>query len=101
MLIEQIVHQATTLLVPLSALVLALFFLALLRRRQSHTPTRRRDDKLLTVEDVAQICGVKPHTIRKWFRDGLPAARIGRTELVRRKDLDAFVDNHITVSIGG
>ena len=98
MLIGQIVHQATTFFVPLLGALsccLALFFLAFLRKRPSHT---RPDDKILTVRDVAKLCGVKPRTVHKWFREGLPVSKIGRIKLVRRKDLDAFVDNHVTVS---
>jgi len=106
MLTGQIVHQATTLLIPLLGtlgMLVLIFFFLILRRKSSHShiPTRRRDDRVLTVRDVAEICGVKPRTVRKWFRKDLPVVRIGRTELVRRKDLDAFVDNHVTVSTGG
>ncbi len=96
MLIEPIVRYAISLLVPVCALFVILLFLVL-RRKLSRHASRRLDDKILTVQDVAELCGVSPRTVRQWFRGGLPVARIGSTQLVRRKDLDGFVDNHITV----
>jgi len=99
MLIEMVMKA-----LPYIAVMLAFLFLILLAlrsRTRRNTPTRRRDDKVLTVQGIADICDVSSRTVRQWFRDGLPVARIGRTELVRRKDLDAFVDNHITLAVGG
>jgi len=104
MLIGIIMKAVPSILVTLGLAFFALLVLALRGRMKVNryaTPARRRDDKILTVKDVADICDVSPCTVRKWFSQGLPVARIGKSTLVRRKDLDAFVESHISLTIGG
>ncbi len=55
-------------------------------------------NELLTVSDVADLCKVSPRTVFRWLSEGwLPAIRIGNVTRVRRKDLDAFFQDHLTV----
>ena len=58
-------------------------------------------DELLTVRQVAEICGVAPKTVRRWIKDGqLPATRaheradlrIARQEVEQRFNLSAEPD---------
>ncbi|SFV14550.1 DNA binding domain-containing protein, excisionase family [Methylobacterium sp. 174MFSha1.1] len=45
------------------------------------------------VEEVAEIMGVTDSTVWKWLREsGLPSRRINRVRLIRRVDLEAFID---------
>lgn len=53
--------------------------------------------RLLTVEDVAQRCGVTEPTVRGWIKSGGLRALTpgtGRVYRVRREDLDAFLARH-------
>ncbi len=59
------------------------------------------NDELLTVRQVAEICGVAPKTVRRWIKDGqLPATRaheradlrIARHEVEQRFNLSAEPD---------
>jgi len=53
------------------------------------TPTPSRD---LTLQDAADSLGVHYMTVYRYVRLGvLPASRVGRSWVVRREDLDAFV----------
>lgn len=51
-------------------------------------------DKLLSVNIVAEACGVTPKTIRVWIREGrIPASRMGPHSIrVRESDLKAFLE---------
>jgi excisionase family DNA binding protein len=58
-------------------------------------------DELLTVRQVAEICGVAPKTVRRWIKDGqLPATRaheradlrIARHEVEQRFNLSSEPD---------
>ena len=53
--------------------------------------------RLLTIEEVARICGVSTRSVRRWIdRDELPAVRIGRLVRVAERDLQRFFDRHRT-----
>ena len=53
--------------------------------------------RLLTIEEVAKICGVSSRSVRRWIdRDELPAVRIGRLVRVTECDLQRFFDRHRT-----
>ena len=50
-------------------------------------------EKLLSIEDVAEILGLEYKTIYRLIRGGgLPAARVGRVYRVDRADLEAFLE---------
>ena len=50
-------------------------------------------EKLLSIEDVAEILGLEYKSVYRLVRNGeLPAARIGRVYRVSRVDLSAFLE---------
>lgn len=53
--------------------------------------------ELLTINEVAEIFGVHPETLRRWDNDGkLKAIRIGEFghRKYRREDIDKLVQGH-------
>lgn len=51
-------------------------------------------EKLLSIEDVAEILGLEYKSIYRLIRSGeLPAARIGRVYRVNKADLAAFLES--------
>ena len=56
----------------------------------SQTPSH--DQKLLTVEQVAEFCSVDPKTVRRWIQEReLAAFRIGQQFRISESDLRAFL----------
>lgn len=54
------------------------------------------NEKLLTVDEVAEDLGVSRITVLRWVRAlELPAAKIGKTWRVRRTDLDDWIQSKI------
>lgn len=53
----------------------------------------RMDEKLLTVQEVAEILRVQPSTIYKWASaEKIPCTRLGRkTLLFRHEDVSAWI----------
>jgi excisionase family DNA binding protein len=50
-----------------------------------------------SVEEIAEILGVHPDTVRGWIRDKkLPAVRVGNYR-VSKKDFDKFIQERKTV----
>jgi excisionase family DNA binding protein len=50
-------------------------------------------EKLLSIEEVAEILGLEYKTIYRLIRSGsLPAARVGRVYRVYRADLEAYLE---------
>jgi excisionase family DNA binding protein len=56
-------------------------------------PKQPAPEKLLQVEQVAEICGsAKPETVREWIRSGrLIARKAGHRYVVRPADVDRFL----------
>ena len=53
------------------------------------------------MEEVAEIMGISQTTVWMWIREGsLPARKINRVRLIRRVDLEAFIDA-MPISRGG
>ena len=51
------------------------------------------DNELLRLDEVAAICRTSIHTVRYWIAmKRLPSIRPGRRRLVRRADLERFLD---------
>jgi excisionase family DNA binding protein len=51
---------------------------------------------LLTLNEVAAILRSDPTTVGRRVKSGeLPAVHIGRRVLIRRQDLEVFVDEHL------
>jgi len=49
-------------------------------------------DKMLSVEEIADELGVNPETVRVWIRSGeLVAYSIGKGYRISRADLDDFI----------
>ncbi|MFD1673085.1 helix-turn-helix domain-containing protein [Agrilactobacillus yilanensis] len=46
------------------------------------------------VEAMAAV-SISRNTLKKWFREGLPYSVIDGTTLVKRSDLEAFIDSHV------
>jgi excisionase family DNA binding protein len=60
--------------------------------REKYIMTAFRDEKLLTVDQVAERLQLRPNTIRIYLRDGrLPALKAGRVWRVRESDLLEFI----------
>ena len=66
-------------------------------------PGRTKDPgDLLTIEEAAELLRLNPGTLRHWLTAGrLPSYRVGRHRLLRRADIDAFVESCREVSTAG
>jgi len=54
-------------------------------------------DKLLDVDEVAELLGVEPSTVRHYIRTKqLPAIRLGNQYRISEKDLQKFLDERRT-----
>ena len=54
--------------------------------------THHADSRLLTVKDVAEMCGVSLKTVRRWIASGeLHVYRLGRQLRVSPADLATFL----------
>lgn len=54
-------------------------------------------NRLLTVKEVADLCQVSPRTVFRWLSLGeLAAVRIGNVTRIRKDDLEAFFQAHLT-----
>ncbi len=65
------------------------------------TPTTK-PDRLLTVEEVAEITGLSVETLNQWRsqRRGIPFVRLSRNRVrYRQSDLDAFIEENIIHTI--
>jgi excisionase family DNA binding protein len=80
------------LLIPLLALVLSRSRSAWFSRRRS--PPAKGRVNILTIEDVADICGVSSRVVRQWIEQGLPVIRLGKVVLIHPEDLAAFFEKH-------
>jgi excisionase family DNA binding protein len=80
------------LLIPLLALVLSRSRSAWFSRGRS-LPAKGRVN-ILTIEDVADICGVPGRVVRQWIEQGLPVIRLGNVVLIHPEDLAAFFEKH-------
>jgi excisionase family DNA binding protein len=53
------------------------------------------EDKLLSLQDVAQQTGMSEATVRRWVRAGqLPAVELGGRYRISQADLQNFLDKH-------
>lgn len=54
------------------------------------------DEVLLTTDEAAALMRLNPKTLKKWrhMKQGPPYASIGRRIVYRRRDVQAFIDNH-------
>lgn len=59
----------------------------------SHEPSGRPDDELLTLVEVAAILKLPPATLRKWRAERRPpkAFRVGKWLRYRRSAVEAFL----------
>jgi excisionase family DNA binding protein len=63
-----------------------------LRARSKGMKADPADRRLLTVQQVAEICGISPKTVRRWIASGeLHVYRLGRQLRVSPSDLAAFL----------
>ncbi len=65
---------------------------------ESKVARRRESDRLLSVEQVAEITGLSVETLNQWRsqRRGLPFVKLGRNRIrYRQSDLDAFIEANI------
>ena len=54
-----------------------------------------QDDKLLSLQEVAQQTGMSEKTIRRWIKSGeLPAIELGGRYRIARSDLQEFLSKH-------
>ena len=54
-------------------------------------------EKLLKIEQVAEMFAIQPKTVMSWTRKGLlPAIKIGRTTRYRPEDVKHFIDQNRT-----
>jgi excisionase family DNA binding protein len=59
-------------------------------------PMAQPIENLLTIKDVAAICGVSVKTVRRWIAASeLPAARLGNQWRIRPKDLQHFIQERL------
>jgi len=51
---------------------------------------------LLNLNEVAKELRISIHTVRAWvFQERFPVVRLGRRVLLRRSDLEAFVNKNV------
>jgi len=51
------------------------------------------NEKLYTTDEVAEICRVSTHTVRRWLREGvIEAARPGRAYLISESTLKKHLE---------
>jgi excisionase family DNA binding protein len=63
-----------------------------LESRDGGMTTHTADSRLLTVKDVAEICGVSLRSVRRWIASGeLHVYRLGRQLRVSEADLATFL----------
>jgi len=56
------------------------------------------NQQLLTVNEISAILKIHINTVRRYIREKeLPAAKVGRAYLVRRQDLDRFIERRLTI----
>lgn len=68
------------------------------------TPNLHREvSEILKVSGVAAYTGVHANTVWSWIKRGeLPSIRLGsRIVRVRKSDLDAFIESHLTLPATG
>lgn len=54
--------------------------------------------ELLTIVEAAKECRTAVSTFHLWIRQGrIPSLKLGRKRLVRREDLDRFIESGVTV----
>ena len=55
-----------------------------------------RDDKIMTLEEVAEYLRVKPQTIYTWAQEKkIPAAKLGKEWLFKKSIIDQWFNEHI------
>ncbi len=47
----------------------------------------------LKLREVAEACGVSKRTAWAWVNEGLPTIKVGGTVLVKKADLEAWLDS--------
>ena len=58
--------------------------------------TRRINETLLTIADVARRCQVSIKTVRRWINSGeLPAAKLGAQWRIRPRDIELFITDRL------
>ena len=45
-------------------------------------------------QGAAEYSGVSKRTVHDWLTSGLPFSRVGRCVLIKRDDLDQFIEKH-------
>jgi excisionase family DNA binding protein len=54
-------------------------------------------DEFLNTEDIAKVLRKNVATIQRWCREGeLPAAKLGRTYMVRKQDFETWYSEKVT-----
>ncbi|MBP1675204.1 MAG: putative IIA-like nitrogen-regulatory protein PtsN [Bacteroidetes bacterium] len=55
-----------------------------------------RDDKIMTLEEVAEYLRVKPQTIYTWAQEKkIPAAKLGKEWRFKKSIIDQWFNEHI------
>jgi excisionase family DNA binding protein len=55
------------------------------------------EDEFLTTKQIAEALGKNLSTVQRWYRKGeIPAARIGNSYIVRRRDFDEWFESRLT-----
>lgn len=71
------------------------------RPRSEPSPALAPERLTYRVDEVAEIMGVSSAVVWRWLREGqLPARKINRVRLIRRVDLESFI-NAMPASRGG
>jgi len=56
-------------------------------------------DEFLNTDEIAKVLKKNVATIQRWCREGLlPAARLGRTYMVRKSDFEIWYKDRMNVS---
>jgi len=55
----------------------------------------QEDDKIMTLEEVAEYLRLKPQTIYTWAQEKkIPAAKLGKEWRFKKSVIDKWFDNH-------
>ena len=54
----------------------------------------KMEKRWLKIKDIPEYCGISERLARDWMKSGLRYCRVGGAILIKKEDLDKFIDDH-------